>query len=178
MTRAEQPRLNGVVNTKIGIAFNVDDAQSAAAEWGFNCGPAAICAITGMTPSEVRPFLGDFESKRYTNPGLMFEILRGMGVSFKTAPLDWFPKWGLARVQWGGPWMQPAVPVRARYRHTHWVASRWLGDKTMIYDVNCTCVGWVPSEEWTDQVVPWLLKQVEPQNDGTWSLTHCLEVAR
>lgn len=44
------------------IRFTEDDAQAAWEAWRFNCGPGALCAITGMTPAELRPHLGDFEN--------------------------------------------------------------------------------------------------------------------
>lgn len=50
------------------LRFGVDEAQAASDEWGFNCGPAALCAVLGLTPAELRPHLGDFERKRYTKP--------------------------------------------------------------------------------------------------------------
>lgn len=98
--------------------FSVDDAQAAADEWGFNCGPAALCAITGKTPSEIRPFMGEFEQKGYTNPTLMKQCLARLGIAWKPIPLDRWPMWGLVRIQWGGPWMKEGVPIRARYRQS------------------------------------------------------------
>jgi len=44
------------------------EAQTAWDVWGCNCGPGAIAAILNMRLDEVRPLMGDFESKRYTNP--------------------------------------------------------------------------------------------------------------
>ena len=70
--------------------------------------------------------------------------------------------------------------MRVRYRHTHWVGSCFIeGEEQSIFDVNCMCVGgWVPLSEWTDSLVPWLLKQCEPKADGRWHITHSVEVAR
>ena len=105
------------------IRFSVDDAQLAADAWAANCGPGAVAAICGMTLDELRPFLGDFERKRYTNPTLMWHILDRLGVTWQAArmgTLAWdlrdtlWPRYGLARVQWEGPWTAPGVPIRAR----------------------------------------------------------------
>lgn len=166
------------------LRFSLDDAMRAGDEWGLNCGPAAIAAVCGLTLAELRPHLGDFESKRYTNPTLMWEILRSVGANFTYAlpsvrPGLW-PHFGLARVQWEGPWTAPGVPMRVRYRHTHWVGCcAEEGSDHNIFDVNCMCVGvWVPFTEWSTQVVPWLLRQVEPKADGGWHLTHVVEVER
>ena len=158
----------------------LDEAQAAADAWGFNCGPASICAVTGKTPAEIRPCLGDFERKRYTNPTLMWDILRGLGVCWhKRADRTW-PEFGLVRVQWAGPWTRPGVPIRARYRHTHWVASHFPDFRDtahMVFDVNAICVGgWLPFREWADDLVPWLLKQCEPKASGEWWATHSIEV--
>lgn len=185
------------------VRFTVDDAQKASDEWGFNCGPGALCAVLGMTPDEIRPHLGDFESKRYTNPTLMASILRNLGVRFYryyearsnftpdvpdnsgrcwgTNPI--YPTFGLVRVQWGGPWTKPDVPVQVRYRHTHWIAVRKVDtdDETRreAFDVNAICEGgWLPWSEWADQLVPWLLKQAEPKGDGRWWMTHGWEIVR
>jgi hypothetical protein len=38
--------------------------------------------------------------------------------------------------------------------------------------------GWVTLPEWQHQVVPWLLKQVEPKASGGWWVTHVVEIRR
>lgn len=94
---------------------------------------------------------------------------------------------GLARVQWEGPWTAPGVPIAAAYRHTHWIGARDIkGDGPImfeppyaveIFDINCMCVGgWVPLSEWSGAVVPWLLKECQPKATGGWWLTHTVEI--
>ena len=104
--------------------FTPDDAQSAWERWGCNCGPTALAVMAGATLDEVRPHLSGFDGKRYTNPTMMFGALKSIGLSFNRIGAAW-PRYGLARIQWEGPWTQPGVPMRARYRFTHWVAS-WM----------------------------------------------------
>lgn len=157
--------------------FSLADAQRAANEWGANCGPGAVAAVTGMTLDQVRPHLGDFESKHYTNPRLMFTALKSLGVKWAKTDRLW-PHRGLVRVQWEGPWTLPGVPLWKRQRHTHWVASCQQDGPVYIFDINCICIGgWVSVGEWVIDVVPWLLRQVEPLANGKWSVTHKLEVA-
>lgn len=170
------------------VRFTANDAQRAFEEWGANCGPGAVAAICGLTLDELRPHMGDFERKRYTNPTLMWSVLRNLGVRWKeVAPAGRFewPQWGLARVQWEGPWTKPGVPMAARYRHTHWVGAHTDPAVTpgspivSIFDINCICVGgWVSFDEWSGEVVPWLLGQCEPKADGRWHLTHAIEIHR
>lgn len=174
------------------VRFSRDDAERASVSWNFNCGPAALCAVLDMTPGEIRPHLLDFEAKGYTNPTLMTDILRGLGVRYRqvyrsdeapsvsqalalcavfsetvTAPFL------LIRVQWGGPWARPGVPMRVRYRQTHWIAQ--TGDHA--FDVNAMCVGgWIPIPEWSRELAPWLIRECCPNGDGTWWPTHALEV--
>lgn len=186
------------VDTKlVRPKFTVDDADRAYNEWGCNCGPAAAAAICGLTLDEIRPMLGDFEKKKYTNPTLMWEVLRNTRRQWTAGMIGSgarglggrppFPFYGLVRVQWEGPWTKPGVPMRVRYRHTHWVgATNFGGDWTVpgwqepyVFDVNCMCVGgWVSLSEWSTSVVPWLLGQCEPKADGKWHLTHVVEVER
>ncbi len=158
-------------------SFTHEEAQRAGDEWGANCGPGALAAVLNLTLDQVRPHLGDFEAKHYMNPQLMVAALKSLGVDLnKKHDLMLWPENGLVRVQWEGPWTAPVVPRRKRYRHTHWVAAR-QGHHTMIFDINCIGVGgWVSVQEWKYQVVPWLLKQVEPEANGKWHITHCIEV--
>lgn len=168
------------------------DAQNASDEWGFNCGPAAACAVLGMTPDAIRPHLGDFEVKRYTNPTLMASILHSTGSTFCRkfeSPRyceDWetggvWPVYGLVRIQWGGQWTRHGVPMAARYRHTHWVASRARPINSLvsheIFDINAIQFGgWLSFREWSNDLTPWLIRQCEPKSDGTWWPTHCWEI--
>lgn len=171
------------------IRFTAEDAQAAGEAWRFNCGPGALCAITGMTPAELRPHLGDFERKGYTNPSLMASILKDLGIAYDRVfeatgaeRKPWsdgnLPEFGLMRVQWGGPWTRPGVPMAARYRYTHWVAID-RQHPTCVFDVNAACVGgWIPWEEWITQLIPWLLRECHPKASGEWWPTHCWQVPR
>ncbi len=81
------------------VLFSIDDAQRAADEWGMNCGPAALAAIAGMTLDAVRPHLKGFDQKRYTNPTMMFEALRLLGIQWTRVKTVWPYNKGLVRVQ-------------------------------------------------------------------------------
>lgn len=166
--------------TALRPRFSVTDQERAHAEWGANCGPGAIAAIAGLTLDELRPHMGDFERKGYTNPTLMFEVLNRLGMSWRRQrpPLTW-PEWGLARIQWHGPWTAPGVPPRVAYRHSHWVAARSRAGSVGIFDINAlnNGTGWCSLRDWGETLVPWLLSEVEPKADGLWSLTHVIEVS-
>lgn len=170
--------------------FTQDDAERAHIAWGCNCGPGALAAILGLTLAEVRPHMGDFELKGYTNPTLMMAALDHAGARWAKlavrpgSQVDW-PHYGLVRIQWEGPWMAAGVPIAARYRHTHWVGACRVPvppgsvfDGLGIFDINCMVErGWVSFADWTRVVVPALLEDY-PRASGGWHVTHCLEVAR
>lgn len=170
------------------LRFSTADAYAAYDSWGANCGPGAIAAVLGLTLSELRPHLGDFERKRYTNPTLMWDILRRLGVTFRvvrdgpggTTARTW-PRYGLARVQWEGPWTEPGVPIAARYRQTHWVgacAPDHAGRDIGIFDINAmNSGGWIALHDWIGTIVPWLLREAVPRANGRWHLTHAVEIS-
>ncbi|GAB4368177.1 MAG: hypothetical protein Kow00114_27290 [Kiloniellaceae bacterium] len=166
----------------IPLRFTAAEAATAYDQWGANCGPGAIAAICGLSLNDLRPHLGTFERKRYTNPTLMWQVLKALGVmwTLQTNGTQAWPVYGLARVQWEGPWTRPGAPRRARYRHTHWVAAQrrpGRPDDVGIFDINCmNAGGWVGLKDWAEVVVPWILKECEPQADGRWHLTHVVEV--
>lgn len=138
------------------VHFDYREASEASESWGFNCGPAAICAVSGLRPHQVRQHLGDFENKRYTNPTLMFAALQRAGVEHCQVyraddPTGPWPDLalGLVRIQWGGPWTGEGVPMAARYRYTHWIAVRASGYE--VFDVNAIAYGgWLGWREWAD----------------------------
>jgi hypothetical protein len=162
--------------------FNHIEADKAHKEWGFSCGPASVAAICGLTLEELRPHLGDFEQKRFTNPTLMYSILNSLGKPWSDRkPLDW-PTWGIVRIQWHGPWMADGVPIKARYRHTHWVGaarvSARIDARIGVWDVNVQdegYTGWSTLEDWKI-IVPPAVAKYTPRADGTWSITHSIEV--
>jgi hypothetical protein len=165
------------------VRFSFDDAQAASDAVGFNCGPAALAAVAGLMPDQAIDALPGFVEKRYTNPLMMKQALAALKISFtrvyecvgQGVPCNaiW-PTFGLARIQWGGPWMKAGVPIAARYRHTHWIA---VNEETR-FDVNAMCVGgWLPRAEWETQLVPWLLRECEPKANGEWWPTHCWQIA-
>ena len=165
----------------MAVRFSLDDAQRAADTWGANCGPGALAAVMDMTLDEVRPYLRGFDQKRYTNPTMMLDALRDLKAKWTRVKTVWPFGKGLVRVQWEGPWTEPGVPIRARYRHTHWIAARQIGENIWnqeIFDINCMCVGgWVPLTEWATQVAPWLMKECAPKSYiGRWHATHVIEV--
>ena len=162
------------------LRFTAEDAKHAEDTWGCNCGPAAIAAVCGLTLDEVRPYLGDFETKHYTTFSAMRDTLARLKVKWHTRirPIDW-PNYGLVRVQWEGPWTAPDAPNWQRLRHTHWVGARRTSDSYGVFDINCmNSGGWVGFTDWTNTIIPWLLKQCEPRADGRWHLTHALEITR
>jgi len=164
------------------IAISQQDGQRAFDEWGCNCGPAALAAIMGLTLDQVRPHVGDFERKGYTNPTLMFAALDSVGAKWTKLQgprCDW-PIYGLARIQWEGPWTRPGVPIRARYRHTHWIAVQHPrhSPDVGIFDVNClhNGTGWVSERNWREVLVPWILQECVPRADGKFHVTHGIEI--
>lgn len=161
------------------LKFSVEDGDRAFDEWGANCGPGAIAAILGLTLAELRPHLGDFEAKRYTNPTLMWEILKRLDVDWRLCKPPAWPTYGLVRVQWEGPWTEPGVPMRVRYRHTHWVGCCTAENSIGIFDINAigNGTGWCALSDWEGILVPWLLKETQPKANGKYHLTHSVEIS-
>ena len=159
------------------MKLTASDADRAYDVWGANCGPGAVAAIMDMTLDEVRPHMGDFETKHYTNPRLMIDILKSIGRTWRKIGVGW-PSYGLVRVQWEGPWTEPGVPIRARYRFTHWIGAWKTTDRGLgIFDINCinNGSGWTPFDAWNAIMVPHLIAQY-PRANGKWHITHAIEV--
>jgi hypothetical protein len=168
--------------TPLKVRFTYEDAERAWREWGCNCGPSAIAAMLRLTLDEVRPYLGEFEQKKYTNPQLMYWILdylkaAGHGRAWRLVPASRWPTWGLVRVQWEGPWTAASAPWRAKCRYTHWIGAATAGEARGVWDVNClnNTTGWVSFAEWQRVIVPAITDQM-PKANGLWHPTHVLEI--
>lgn len=162
----------------IPTRFTAEDAARAYDEWGANCGPGALAAIMGMTLDEVRPHIPGFDEKHYTNPTMMNAALRSIGKRWAKIGVAW-PRYGLVRVQWEGPWTGPDVPMRARYRYTHWIGAEIAATGAVgIFDVNAlnNGTGWGSLDDWSSIMVPCLTGQYKRAN-GKWHITHAIEVA-
>lgn len=165
------------------LRFTEADVNAANSAWGFNCGPAAICAALGLTPAELfARGVEDFIAKGYTNPTLMISILQRLGVrvvrkAWPARSVGVMPLLanGLVRIQWSGPWTNPGVPAAAAYRQTHWVAVR----DTQVFDINAMSEGgWLIVDVWRDQLAPWIVKHCVPRGDGRWWAATVLETNR
>jgi len=169
----------------IPTKFTYEEAEAAYEEWGMNCGPAALAAIYGLRPEQVRLAIPDFEVKRYTSPSMMYAALRALGKDFRTIYTgieknpgrERWPEYGLARIQFEGPWCNPGVPMAARYRYTHWVGAEAAPHGIGIFDVNClnNGSGWVSKEDWSDEIMPYLTENIK-RATGAWHITHSIEV--
>jgi hypothetical protein len=176
------------------LRFTAADLERANDEWRCNCGPGSLAAILGLTLDEVRPHMGDFEQKGYTNPTMMLEALERIGLRFRcrgrasNVPTLDFPRYGLCRVQWEGPWTKPGVPIRARYRWSHWIAAQRGNppDNIGVFDINARVQGadggpaldWIGLSDWAGTCVPHILREGVPRADGGWHLTHVVEIDR
>lgn len=150
--------------------FNEADAMGASAAWGCNCGPAALAFVMGLTLDEVRPHMGPFEQRGYTNVTNMRESLRSVGGSIDRVYEGWPPTGlGLIRIQWGGPWIIDGNPARWAARATHWVASQRTGGSHLyVFDING---GRRTYDSWLHDVVPAIIASIK-RADGTWSISH------
>jgi len=174
------------------ILFSANTAEKAF-DGRFNCGPGAFCAATGYLPYEAEPyfFAEGFAEKGYTNPSMMRACLMAIGFHVQPiyqAPADTslpahcepdmaWPRFGVVRIQWDGPWCRAGVPVAARYRNTHWIA--FDAEKQEVFDINnIAWGGWMPFKEWAGQLLPWLIEQTVPKASGLWWPTHCWDVIR
>lgn len=171
-----------IIGMNESLRFTAEMAEEAYHDWGFNCGPASLCAMLDLAPDEVRPFLPGFQARGYVNPTMMQQALTLLGLDWRQTYRSDDPFWarslphgfgarGVVRVQFGGPWTRPGVPMRVRYRHTHWAAF----DGEFVFDVNHH--GWLTRPRWAGWLLPRIIGTI-PRADGRWWPTHVVEVPK
>lgn len=158
--------------------FTAAELERASDEWGCNCGPSALAFALQMRLDQVRPLIPDFESKRYTSPGMMKSALELVArpydqVRRPTVETMFAPRIALTRIQWSGPWTMPYAPPKWAYRQTHWIATWSERGVPLVFDCNGGIRGF---GGWETEVVPEILATV-PRNDGGWRPTHVWRIA-
>src|SRR5690349_12765528 len=107
--------------------FTEQEFQTAAMDWGCNCGPSALAFAARCSLDRARTAIEGFDEKRYTSPSMMRAALGKLGATFRVvrpvnkASLCGENRFDLVRVQWLGPWTAPGANPRWAYRYTHWV---------------------------------------------------------
>lgn len=141
--------------------------------WGANCGPTAIAALLGKPVADIRPLVEPF--KGYMNAGDLVAALGRAGV--RTRRRDEargskaLPQHGLAVLQIDGPWCEPGVNPRARFRYTHTIASR---NGIWIYDGNARA--WLDRSPWEAYVMKEIVD--DTRRATGWYTSTVIEVVR
>lgn len=88
-----------------------------------------------------------------------------------------FPKYGLARVQWEGPWLA-APDIFTPQMWSHWIGAVTTTSGLMIFDVNALPEGgWITFEKWSSWLVPDVLLPTIPEASGDWWIDEAFEVS-
>lgn len=130
------------------LRYTEADSKSALKKWKATCGPHSIAAACEKTLEEVRAAMlqAGVNYRGWMSPTQVSNTLGALGQRYqlttklRTAALCN----GINRVQWEGKWLNPGVPPRIAYFHTHLVAhfNGW---------VLCTCcrdAEWIPAVDW------------------------------
>ena len=173
------------------VVYEPSDVDEQHDEWGANCGPTAIAALTNREVKDVRALIervaNGEKSKRcgcsgfwlgHMHAGHITDVLTELHRNPKRQdfkPDEWrWPKKGLAMVQIEGPWCRPPAKPTARFRYTHTVAVIDAGPPVgvLVYDGNVP--GWATEKWWRGKVMEWLVG-MEKRVMG-WYVTTTLEV--
>jgi hypothetical protein len=130
------------------LRFTQEESERANEQWGATCGPHSIAAACGKTLEEVRQamvsasvnYRGWMSPTQVTKTLLALGVMHNLASRLKTMNLcD-----GINRVQWEGKWLNPGVPPRVAYFHTHIVAhfGGW------VLCTGCLCAKWIRVENW------------------------------
>jgi len=131
-----------------------------------NCGPACLAAILSVQVCDVMCLFEHFPTRPFTSRRKMEEILHSLNIPFsRTQNL---PRFGLALIQFEGPWSQISGSEKWTSRYTHWVAV----SNGTIYEVNAE--RWLTQAEWSIATERLLVHY--PRATG-WRIKEGLEVA-
>lgn len=130
------------------LLFNQADSDQANKEWKATCGPHSIAAACSVPLDRVREAMiqAGVNYRGWMSPTQVANTLKALGQAYKlTAGLKTLDLCnGINRVQWEGKWLNPGVPPRVAYFHTHLVAhfDGW------VLCTACEAAEWLPANAW------------------------------
>lgn len=156
---------------ELKLPFTHEQSLAANEEWQATCGAHSIAAAAGCDLDLIRKMLReapDLNYRGWMSPTMVsttFERLRRhrylhnferrqFKTQFKTKQLCQ----GVSRIQFEGKWLNPGVPPRVAYFHTHYVAR--MGD--LVFCTGQIVHDWLPIEFWENG---------RPYDDP-WHVTH------
>lgn len=140
----EKPPTASALGSPPVLRFDAVQSELANKDWKATCGPHALAAACGLTLEEVRAVLVNY--KGWMSPTQMTQALLKLRRPYnfrhhlKTQELCN----GINRIQWEGKWLNPGVPARVAYFHTHWVAHF----NGAVLCTACAPADWIRVEDW------------------------------
>ena len=154
-------KLPGLLHQLAGLRSPLD-VREAHANWGANCGPAALAAALGRDIADVVASFPNFPDRPYTNLPMMVGALNSLGLSWSKVDdpgsRDGFPTNGVVLIRWISHTHSPSQFNGIQRRHWIAVASDF------VYEINLD--SWVPRQLWETGFLPILAKD-HPQ-PGAW----------
>ena len=130
------------------LQFTAVDSEAANKAWKATCGPHSIAAACSINLERVREAMlaAGVNYRGWMSPTQVGKTLRSLGRGYKLASgLKTMELCnGINRVQWEGKWLNPGVPPRIAYFHTHLVAhfDGW------VLCTACQVDEWIPASDW------------------------------
>lgn len=159
-----------------------------------SCGPASLSALLGRPLADVRhAFPGQTDGRTWTNLAAMQRALTLLGVGHGTERSPGIlmpasaPSFGLAMVQFCGPWDDMPIGHPAQLQRSHWIAMKphpTLGaEAPLVFDINAidgfppmSLGWWQPQECWDALIRPELARSYGKKATGAWWLRAVIEV--
>lgn len=156
--------------------YQPPDVDEANKLWRACCGHAALAAVLRCPVMHLRRAFPWCPKEPWTSPSRLRMALEHLGVNHRIG-LDWspLPEYGLAFVQFTGPWMKESVARQYARTHVIGVASR--GGHRFFYDVNAIggVGGWETESDWECTIAPILADGV-PDGDEKWQMRRGIEI--
>lgn len=142
------------------------DIEVADCNFGANCGPVSFAAASGREVCRIMRYFDHFEEQPWTNLTQMRQAYAQTGVSIRTLKREW-PEYGVALIQWLGPWTEKNFFARWTLPHTHWVAV----DGEWVFDYSAP--QWMRKQEWAAEIAPYYWRDI-PRSTG-WAVKYGIQ---
>jgi hypothetical protein len=105
---------------------------------------------------------------------MLRSALTSLGLQWSETLEGSFPKYGMVRILWNGPWSDEGLI--ARFMRSHWIATYRDKNQLWVFDINAISVGgWMSFEEWETQCAPYIVRYVAGAY-GDWSAWERFEI--